>query len=803
MNYTKATHNLPELLAPAGNMDSLFAALGAGADAVYLGLNVLNARSNAGNFSLETLEQACAYAHMHDARVYLAVNVVILPHEMQEALTLIDQAWARGIDAVIVQDLGLIDILAQQLPYVKIHASTQMNIHSSESVRALARYGVKRVTLARETSLREIETLVAVAQECDMTIETFVHGAICVCYSGQCFLSSLIGRRSANRGQCAQPCRLPYDLVDKYDEVKETEGRHLLSPKDLAGIENIEAYKRAGVASLKIEGRMKSPAYVAAVVSVYRAALDAREPLDAEQAYAHLSEAFSRGFTGAYFEGKRGNDIMSYSRPNNRGTLVGRITGFDGAEALITFEKPVDARDTIEVWTRKGRFAQELGTLFLDEKPVDECAEKSTALVHLEQQARLGDRVFRVRSHEIEDDAAHAIEIARSFRLQLKGFARIRKGEPLSLVVADEQGRSGEATGPIVEAARTKALTKEDAAAHIDRLGNTLYELCDLDIDLDEGVGLGFSALHALRRDALSDYEAKRFYGGQPRSESEAELSVLKRMKRGAQKGEQHIDVVAVTETMGGAKAALNAGANYAHVAAYNLANEEPVEGVMPVLPRIAHDDEMDTYLGIAERFGCAVCSTLGQLKACAYRGIRAQAHWSLNATNAYTVRALEQMGAEFVWLSPELSGKQIAGIAQRNSVPVGIAVAGLSEVMVTEHCVLMAMGPCAQNCATCERRQEPLALLDRMGYHFRVITDVTGRSHIYNSVPLDLTDALQEIIDAGVGGIRLDLETALTSSVSHEVSVARTALLDTLAGREIPKVDTSLTRGHFFRGVV
>lgn len=805
MNFTNDSQKLkrPELLAPAGSMDSLLAALGAGADAVYLGLDVLNARSNAGNFSLDTLPQACAFAHAHNARVYLTVNVIILPHEMQQAVELIEDAWECGIDAVIIQDLGLIKVLSDVMPQVSIHASTQMNIHSSESVRALARYGVKRVTLARETSMREIETLVAVGAECGIEIESFVHGAICVCYSGQCLLSSLIGRRSANRGQCAQPCRLPYELVDKEDETQEVPGKHLLSPKDLAGIEKIEDFINAGVSSLKIEGRMKSPSYVAAVVAVYREALDAMGKLgDAQEAYDQLSEAFSRGFTTAYLDNNRGNDMMSYSRPNNRGTLVGRINGFEGADALIAFEKDVSSHDTIEVWTNKGRFAQEIGSLFVEDSEQNMCEAGKQALVYLVSRASVGDRVFRVRSSELSEQATEAIENARAKTIDLDFEVSIKKDHPLALTVRDDQGFTGSAHGQIVEAARTKALDREDAVEHINRLGNTLFTMRSISVDLDEGVGLGFSALHNLRRDALADYEKNRFYQGEQRIAQRPFLPPLKKKKR-SQLGEQHIDVVAVTETMGGAKAALNAGASFASVAAYNLADEEPAENVWPILPRVAHDSEIDTYLGIAERFGRAICSTLGQLKACAYRKIPAQAHWSLNATNAYTVNALAEMGAQFVWLSPELSGKQIASVARQSSVPVGIAVAGLSEVMVTEHCILMSMGPCAQNCAECSRRKEVLALRDRKDYHFRVMTDVTGRSHIYNSVPLDLTDALEEIIDAGVGGIRLDLETALTSSVSHEVAVVRSALTDTLAGREVPKVDTSLTRGHFFRGVV
>lgn len=793
----------PELLAPAGTMEALLAALGAGANAVYLGLDKLNARSNAGNFTLNTLPKAVAVAHAHNARVYVTVNVVILPHEMAEALALIEDAWALGVDAFIIQDLGLIRVLHETHPEVRVHASTQMNIHSSESIRALHDLGVKRVTLARETSMREIETLVAVARELDMEVESFVHGAICVCYSGQCFLSSLIGRRSANRGQCAQPCRLTYELVNKDDEQQAVVGQHLLSPKDLAGIEHIGDFINAGVASLKIEGRMKSPSYVSAVVSVYREALDANGALeDVDALYHRLAEAFSRGFTAAYIEGKRDNDIMSYSRPNNRGTLIGRIVGFEGSEAVIASERALHCGDVIEVWTSKGNFTQTL-----DEEPTQLTSEgdahKERVAIALKSFAKVGDRVFRVRNADINTAAKEAINRALDKRISLDFDVEVPEGKPLTITVTDEAGRTGSAQGPVVEHARTKAISPEEVREHVDRLGGTLYEIGAFHLHLDEGVGLSFSALHKTRSAALASYEHKAYLDGHARELQRAELPALAKKSAKKKSAPLQLDLVASVQTAGGARSALNAGAAYAFVNAYNLEDEEPVAHIWPVLPRISHDNEIDTYLGIAERFGRAVCSTLGQLRSCAYRGIPAQAHWSLNATNAYTVNELARRGAQFVWLSPELSGKQIASIARRSDVPVGIALGGLTEVMVTEHCVLMSMGPCNQNCRACARRQEVLALKDRMGYHFRVMTDVTGRTHLYNSVPLDVSDALPEILDAGVSAVRLDLETALTSSVSREVALKRQLIVDALAGRPIPRADDHFTRGHFFRGVV
>jgi U32 family peptidase len=256
---THSTQEGPELLAPAGGIEALRAAVANRANAVYLGVDRLNARRGAENFTLEGLGDMCRYAHLRGARVYLTVNVVVLPSEIAGALDLVDEAWAVGVDAVIVQDLGLLGVIRRLLPHVRIHSSTQLNAHNTPTVRTLESLGVSRVTLAREVSVEEIGGFVSAGS---IEIESFVHGALCVCYSGQCLMSSLIGRRSANRGQCAQPCRLTYELVDESRTVLATPGAHLLSPKDLAGIAVLPRLVEAGVAALKIEGRMKNPEYV-------------------------------------------------------------------------------------------------------------------------------------------------------------------------------------------------------------------------------------------------------------------------------------------------------------------------------------------------------------------------------------------------------------------------------------------------------------------------------------------------------------------------------------------------------------
>lgn len=359
------------------------------------------------NFTLETLREACDFAHLRGVSVYVTMNTIILPDEVGEALECVRQAYRAGADGFIVQDIGLAAEISRTLPEASLHLSTQMNTHNLAGVRAAARLGAERITLAREVSLDEIALLCAAAAEEGMEVEVFAHGALCVCYSGQCFMSSMIGGRSANRGMCAQACRLPYELQNKaLQKSLPSPGDHLLSPQDLCTVDRVDDLVAAGVASLKIEGRMKSPEYVFAVTSVYRKALDAA--LAKENAAItdadrdRLTDAFSRGFTTAYLDGKRGNDIMSYQRPNNRGLFLGRVDEVRDGAAYLKSAHALAEGDVLEFWTRKGN-----GTLTLGPVRTDKKGRYHLPLEGKTRTVKAGDRVFRVRSAEaaFEDDA--------------------------------------------------------------------------------------------------------------------------------------------------------------------------------------------------------------------------------------------------------------------------------------------------------------------------------------------------------------------------------------------------------------
>ena len=813
-----------ELLAPAGNMECLHAAVKAGADAVYLGAGHFNARRGADNFSLENLAEACDYAHLRGVKIYLTLNTVVLPSELPDALELARQAYRCGVDAFIVQDIGISIELSRIMPDVEVHVSTQMNIHDEDGLRAAAALGATRVTLARELSLAEIARLHELAEELGVELESFAHGALCICYSGQCFMSSLVGGRSANRGRCAQACRLPYELHNRaLHKTLDAPGEHLLSPKDLCTANLIPELLQAGVASLKIEGRMKSPEYVQAVVGVYRAVIDrveaaiARDGIDSvvssdapelrasEAEMNVLSEAFSRGFTTAYLKGKRGNEIMSYGRPNNRGVFLGRVAKVREGLVFIDPETELHAGDLIEFWTNRGHFVHTIGEFKTD--------RAGRVFFPVERAVGKGDRVFRVRNAEavfVDDDKLPSVAVS--------AHAELHIGQPALLTFTADAGNvSVTVEGPEVEAARTKAITEEEVREHIDRMGTTPFYLSSLDIDLDEGVGMGFSMLHKLRARAaeelqeaiLAHYHARKL----ERTPSRAFAPVVR-------KG--WCKVAALATNPACARAAKRAGADLIYVPAANYRRGEAViagqlsdtaeqagypKQCIPVLPTVSQmfDEEKRNGFDIWKRVKAdkpVMVENLGQLLHATEMGAAPEVGPHVPVTNKLDLQAMADLGAQRVWLSPELSLVQIEELGDMAPMPLGLTIMGQIELMVTEHCLLMSQGPCNQKCAECARRKSPHFLKDRKGYEMPVITDCTGRSHLYNAVQMDVAHLMPEIIGAGVSTVLVD--TTLMNVKETTEKVARAVRARDIAqkdGNKVAKAEGA-TSGHLFRGV-
>lgn len=854
-----------ELLAPAGNMAALHAAVAAGADAAYLGLESFNARRGADNFTVETLREACAYAHLRGVSVYVTMNTVILPGEVTEALECVRQAYRAGADGFIVQDIGLAAEISRTLPEASLHLSTQMNIHNLAGVRAAARLGAERITLARELSLPEVALLAAAAEEEGMEVEVFAHGALCVCYSGQCFMSSMIGGRSANRGMCAQACRLPYELKNAaVEKALPSPGEHLLSPQDLCTVDMVPELVEAGVASLKIEGRMKSPEYVFAVVSVYRKALDAAlsareglKPVSAEDTgvapgavadedRARLTEAFSRGFTTAYLEGERGNAMMSYQRPNNRGLFLGRVDEVRDGAAYLKSQRPLVEGDVLEFWTRKGNGAITLGPVRTD--------KRGRYHIPLDQKTRMvkaGDRVFRVRS------AAAAFEgDAREPRVPVVGRAVLHIGEPLRVEflpagIADLGELSGDASsaeadalrtatsvarrlaaafpeglplgaaeGAPVEAARTRPVSFDDVAAHIDRLGNTPFQLVDLLVDMDDGVGIGFSALHGVRAAALDALAAALLA---PKADRRLPRVADREPLPPAHPSGCRIAVIVTNPAC--ARAAKRAGAHLIYVPALNYRRGEAAiagqrnagaeqagypKGCIPIMPVVDHEPvgfsreaavEYDVWK-YADAGKPLMAESLASMERAREEEVVLTVGPHVPVTNELSLRVAREFGAERVWLSPELTLRQLEELAKDAPMELGVLLIGAQELMVTEHCVLMSQGPCNEDCATCPRRKSPHYLRDRKGFEFPVVTDAMGRSHLYNAVELDVAPAMPDLMAAGISAFMVDATLMNAEETAHAVGRAIRALhVAQNDGNSIAKMPDT-TSGHLYRGV-
>ncbi len=828
------TRPSPELLAPAGGPEPFRAALAGGADAIYCGFGALNARRSAENFDDESFAAACREAHLAGARVYVTLNVVIQEREMSEALELARKAASLGADALIVQDWGLMRALSRELPEIEVHVSTQANVHDARGVIWCAeRFGASRVTLSRELSLPEIEACCATGIPC----EAFAHGAICFCYSGLCLMSSNFGGRSANRGLCAQPCRLPFELVDEQGRAFDLGDRErLLCPKDMNLSSELAGLADAGVASLKIEGRMKAPDYVHAVVRSYREALDALDDDgdggagdDATERDRRLKRAFNRDFTSAYLHGRSGDEMMSYERSNNRGQLVGEVVASEELPDRVSFKQRSEGHG------RKRFHSQARITIRLDEpvgkrdllevRPLSDPSQFFTCAVESDaaagdviectgvRTADAGSPVRVIRSQAALDEVHAALSREHVRKRAVRVSVRALLGEPLevSLETADGLARAV-STGDAVEPARTRAVSEDDLIEHVGRMGSTPFEPVSFDVELDEGVGLSFSALHHLRAEACSALEEAILSA--PRRQGEARAlgtpsSAFDRVAAATSDGEGAFEpepeVCALVTTPDAARAALDAGATRIYVAADDLDAwpedtwSVPCVPVLDELCRLPDHARLDAHV----RAGAPLAvGNVSELALAAERGVHAEVRSCVPVHNVEAIRALEEAGACGIWLSPELTIDEISQIAPHAQAHMGAMVSGRVRVMTSEHCVLQSAGECTGACEACSLRARKLALRNIDGHILPVRGDVHGRSRIYAARSLDLAPEMDALLEAGVSRFLVDATLLDDSQVGPEVARIAAALEAARAGGPMPKRVSGATSGHLHQGI-
>lgn len=497
----------PELLSPAGNMISLKAAIQAGCDAVYLGGKQFGARAFASNFSNEELIEAIKYAHLYGVRVYVTVNTLVYENEVETFMDYIDFLYRHDVDAIIIQDIGMLDLVRKTYPDLEIHASTQMHIHNEEGIKLVSKLGVKRYVIARET---EFEAIKKFKEQSDLEIEVFVHGALCISYSGQCLMSSLIGGRSGNRGSCAGSCRLKYDFINQGRKLNHED--YILSTKDLNSLENIGLLMEAGIDSFKLEGRMKSPYYVYMVTSLYRKAIDSYfecgkviiDKLEVEK----LKRIFNRLFTKGFLFKANNNDIINSFRPNHLGSEIGIVLECqDKVKVKLSDELVIN--DGIRFIGKKDT-GLIITSIIKNGKKVLSASKGDTVLLKVKECVEKGAKVVKTTDYKLIKELDTILK-QESRKVNINGELILRVGEPIRLLINDNQN-SVLVTGEMVSKAQTAPLAYEKVLAQITKLGNTVYTFSDIKIDMDDDVFVPIKDLNEVRRKAIELLNEKRMY---------------------------------------------------------------------------------------------------------------------------------------------------------------------------------------------------------------------------------------------------------------------------------------------------
>ncbi|MEG1871036.1 MAG: U32 family peptidase, partial [Peptostreptococcaceae bacterium] len=481
-----------ELLAPGGSKEGIYAAVQGGADAIYMGGTKFSARAYANNFSEEELIEVVKYCHLYNVKVYIAFNTVLKEQELEQALEYGKFLYKIGVDAVLTQDMGLFKMLKETMPAFEIHASTQMTIHNFQGGLFLKSLGFQRIVLSRELSIDEIKYI---SNNLGIETEIFVHGALCVSYSGQCLMSSLIGGRSGNRGRCAQPCRLPYNIIRK--STGESKEGYFLSPKDMCTIEEIKGLIESGTSSLKIEGRLKKPEYVSGVVTAYREAIDSvygNKVFDIDPKKEMLSQLFNReGFSKAYLRGNIGRDMMAYNFPKNTGVFLGVVED----DLTIKLQKDIRVQDGVR--TDDGGFT--ITNIIRGKEKVKE-AFRGDRVKLLPSKYKAGEEVYVTLDSKLLNELQKNYENIYGIKLPLVIQVNFIPGEPLYLATTYDE-KHFEVYGDVVEVAANKPMDRESLIKNLGKLGNTPFELGKVEFEKFQDGFLRVSSINNGRRELI------------------------------------------------------------------------------------------------------------------------------------------------------------------------------------------------------------------------------------------------------------------------------------------------------------
>jgi putative protease len=751
----------PELLAPAGDMESLRAAIENGADAVYLGARTLSARGYATNFTINELMDVIDYAHLRGVKIYVTLNTLIKDNEIENAVNTLYTLTEFGVDSVIVQDMGLLSMSRELVPELPVHASTQMTVHNIEGVRFLQDMGVKRTVLARELTLDQIKDI---KEKNEIEIETFIHGALCISYSGQCLLSSMIGGRSGNRGHCAQPCRKKYMLKRDGRKVG-TNGDYLLSPKDLNTSRLLPQLMDAGIDSFKIEGRMKRPEYVAGVVQVYRKLIDryVEDPSGyfvSEDEARRLEQLFNREFTEGYFSGNPRGKLMSRLRPYNRGIPIGTVDGYDRKQQQVRvgLTAALDAGDGIGI-EGAVESGETVNRMYIDGRITNHADDGSIVDIPFGKEVHDGSIVYRTLDRSLMDSLKKSFTSPIPIRkIPVTITAKASAGSPFELKIEDTDLNMVHMNADyVVENAVRKPTTSEQIKKQLRKLGNTAFEPIAIEIEAEDDIFVPMGQLNDVRNQAISHLEATRIARWKrpphiPYTSSYAEHVEKGTSFEGDTTGKPLLSV-SVTG-FEGVRSAVKAGADVIYIGSetYRRSGTPGLEASVQHVheagkkiyldtPLIVKNGEMDPVretLSTAKTSGAdgVLVSNLGVLKLAKQAGLSIIADSPLNVFNRKSLEFFLDYGTKMAVLSPELTLGQIKEITPAGTVEC--IVHGRLTLMESEHCLVGGILGGADACTSpCEDGE--FELTDEKGYAFPIRMDTDCRTHLLNSKELCL----------------------------------------------------------------
>jgi putative protease len=749
-----------EILAPAGSMESLVGAINAGAKAVYLAGRRFGARAYAANFSDEALIDVIRYAHVRGVFVYVAVNTMIFDDEIDELLKYTDFLVEHDVDALIIQDLGVMHLLRKRYPNLDLHASTQTNAHSLDQVRFLKEIGINRVVLARETP---IEVIKQIKSQIDIEIEVFVHGALCVCYSGQCLMSSMIGGRSGNRGECAQPCRLPYALLKDQKEI--TDNTYLLSTKDLMTLDYLQELMEIGVESIKIEGRMRKAEYVIQSVLSYKRVMDAimsNHTLNLDLEKDKLMRVFNREFTKGYMFEEEKQLINHDLRPNHMGVRAGEVIDYHKNKVTIRLTDHLRINDGYRIIGDKD-YGDIVLRILKDHKLVTHAEENDIIMLDVKEKVEIGSIFLKTLDQELEKELS--VYLNDNYKtIHVRAEVEAFVGKPFRFTLTDGTHHVTSMSPSILEKGLTNPATKKMIIDQMTKLGNTPFSIDEIEVDTDEACFISVKLMNELRREAFEQLTNLRM---KKRKEVIIQEPIFDDVDIQALPFESVIKITHANQVE------MVKNLAYTTYIEDRIKTDESLPHHIPILKRIQMRPTKINQKSVVHEIGSLYAN---------------QRHYDLitseffNVANIYTAHLLFSYGVKIVTLSLELSRERSLAFYQNyvktfNQKPnLQYVIYGRPELMISKYCPIQKTFKTRDHCLLCEKNQ--YALKDRIGMKFPLIHDGQCNIRIMHQKPLNLFNYLIELKQSGIQSFRLDLTTEKDQEIKDIISMYEKALI-------------------------